>query len=87
MKRILVSTWLATTLVVATWPIMLRVQRRLWNKRGLAVAVMTLALLSALVVGVAPPFRHCDGHDFAIAAAAHRSNLRGAPTGFYRLYR
>ena len=35
----------ATTLVVATWPIMLRVQRRLWNKRGLAIAVMTLALL------------------------------------------
>ena len=28
----------ATTLVVATWPIMLRVQLRLWNNRGLAVA-------------------------------------------------
>src|SRR5712691_2085993 len=40
----------ATTLVVATWPIMLRVQLRLWNRRGLAVAVMTLALLFVFVV-------------------------------------
>jgi predicted PurR-regulated permease PerM len=40
----------ATTLVVATWPIMLRVQRQLWNKRGLAVAVMTLALVLIFVL-------------------------------------
>ena len=40
----------ATTLVVATWPIMLQAQRRLWNRRGLAVAVMTLALLFVFVV-------------------------------------
>jgi len=40
----------ATTLVVATWPVMLRVQHRLWNRRGLAVAIMTLALLLVFVV-------------------------------------
>jgi predicted PurR-regulated permease PerM len=40
----------ATTLVVATFPLMLRVQRRLWNSRRLAVAVMTLALLLVFVV-------------------------------------
>ncbi len=40
----------ATTLVVATWPIMVHVQRRLWNRRGLAVAVMTLAILVIFVV-------------------------------------
>jgi predicted PurR-regulated permease PerM len=40
----------ATTLVVATWPVMLRVQQGLWNIRGLAVAVMTLALLVVFVV-------------------------------------
>jgi predicted PurR-regulated permease PerM len=45
------ATIWAITLVVATWPIMLQVQRRLWNKRPLAVAVMTVALL---VVFVAP---------------------------------
>jgi predicted PurR-regulated permease PerM len=40
----------ATTLVVATWPIMLRVQTRLWNLRWLAVAVMTLVLLCVFVL-------------------------------------
>src|SRR5205807_4925666 len=40
----------ATTLVVATWPIMLQVQLRLWHKRGLAVAVMTIALLVIFVL-------------------------------------
>jgi predicted PurR-regulated permease PerM len=40
----------ATTLVVATWPIMLQVEKRLWHLRGLAVAVMTLALLFVFVV-------------------------------------
>jgi predicted PurR-regulated permease PerM len=40
----------ATTLVVATFPLMLRVQHQLWNSRGLAVAIMTLALLLIFVV-------------------------------------
>src|SRR5262252_8665310 len=40
----------ATTLVVATWPVMVRVQLRLWNNRRLAVAVMTVALLLIFVV-------------------------------------
>jgi predicted PurR-regulated permease PerM len=40
----------ATMVVVATWPIMERVQGRLWKKRGLAVAVMTL-LLTLMLMG------------------------------------
>jgi predicted PurR-regulated permease PerM len=40
----------ATTLVVATWPIMLTVQRRLWNRRWLAVTVMTIAILVIFVI-------------------------------------
>jgi predicted PurR-regulated permease PerM len=35
---------------VATWPAMLRVQARLWGRRGLAVTVMTLLLLLLFVV-------------------------------------
>jgi len=35
----------ATMLVVATWPVLLRLQAVLWNRRSLAVAVMTLILL------------------------------------------
>jgi predicted PurR-regulated permease PerM len=40
----------ATMVVVATWPLMLRVQHALGGRRPLAVAVMTLALLLLFVV-------------------------------------
>ena len=40
----------ATMIVVATWPLMIAAQARLWGKRALAVTVMTLALLLVLVV-------------------------------------
>ncbi|MCE2917022.1 MAG: AI-2E family transporter YdiK [Rubrivivax sp.] len=43
------AVW-ATMVVVATWPVMLRVQSRLWNRRGLAVTVMSLLLLLLFVV-------------------------------------
>jgi predicted PurR-regulated permease PerM len=43
------ATIWATTLVVATWPLMLRVQRQLWHRRWLAVVVMTVALLLVFV--------------------------------------
>ncbi|HME21692.1 MAG TPA: AI-2E family transporter YdiK [Acetobacteraceae bacterium] len=40
----------AVTLVIATWPLMLRVQHHTGNRRGPAVLVMTLALLLVLIV-------------------------------------
>ena len=40
----------ATMVVVATWPVMLRVQRQLGNRRAPAVMVMTLLVLLVLVV-------------------------------------
>jgi len=40
----------ATMVVVATWPVMLRIQSLLWGKRALAVAAMTFILLLLLVV-------------------------------------
>ena len=40
----------ATMIVVATWPMMRRVQNRLWGSRGLAVLVMTMGLLLVFVV-------------------------------------
>jgi predicted PurR-regulated permease PerM len=43
------ATIWAMTLVVATWPVMRRVQAALWNSRGMAVAVMTLAFLLIFV--------------------------------------
>ena len=35
----------AAMIVVTTWPLMLALQKRLWGRRGLAVTVMTFALL------------------------------------------
>lgn len=43
----------ATMVVVATWPVMRRVQGWLWGRRALAVTVMTLALLLLFVVPLA----------------------------------
>ena len=40
----------AAMLVIATWPIMLLLQRHLWGRRSLAVATMTLILLLLFVV-------------------------------------
>jgi predicted PurR-regulated permease PerM len=40
----------AATIVVATWPLMLSIQERLWGKRALAVAVMTVLLLCILII-------------------------------------
>jgi predicted PurR-regulated permease PerM len=40
----------AVTIVVATWPLMISIQSRLWGRRSLAVAVMTVVLLCVLVV-------------------------------------
>src|SRR2546423_5517196 len=40
----------AVTIVIATWPLMLRVESMLWGRRGLAVGAMTLLLLLGLIV-------------------------------------
>jgi predicted PurR-regulated permease PerM len=39
----------ASMIVIATWPLLLRLERRLWRRRWAAVTVMTLALLVAFV--------------------------------------
>jgi len=40
----------SVTIVTATWPLMVSIQSRLWGRRSLAVAVMTVVLLCLLVV-------------------------------------
>jgi len=57
---ILASSWIlrpfvtaflwATMLVISTWPVLLSLQARLWGRRGLATAAMTVALVLILVV-------------------------------------
>jgi predicted PurR-regulated permease PerM len=67
----------ATMVVVATWPLMLRVQTRLWNKRWLAVTAMTLALLLLFVVPLTVAIGTIVGNaerivDWARIATAYR---------------
>jgi len=54
----------ATMIVVATWPAFRAVEARLWGKRSLAVAIMTLAMLMIVVapvaVGVTTVVEHTD---------------------------
>ncbi len=40
----------ATTIVVATWPLLLRAQRRMGGRRGPATAVMTIFMLAVFIV-------------------------------------
>ena len=62
LKPFLLALLWATIIVVATWPLLLRVQSRLWNKRGLAVAVMIpasmLSLIAPLTLAVVMIVRH-----------------------------
>lgn len=46
----LVAIVWATLIAVATWPLMPSLERLLWGKRKLAVAVMTIGLLGVVMV-------------------------------------
>lgn len=50
MRPFLPAILWATTLVLATWPLMLWVQRRAGNRRSVAVIVMTLVIVLALIL-------------------------------------
>lgn len=50
LRPFLFSLAWAVMIVVATWPFMLLVQRRCWNKRWIAVVVMSIGLLLVLVL-------------------------------------
>ena len=50
MRPFLPAVLWAATLVLATWPLLLWVQRHVGNRRGVAVFVMTLAILLILII-------------------------------------
>ncbi len=52
----------ATMVVVASWPLMLQLERRLFDRRSLAVTVMTLLLLLLFVVPLALAIVTIVGH-------------------------
>ena len=53
LKPFLGATIWATFLAVATWPLMVRLQKGLWGKRSLSITVMTLGLLALVFVPLA----------------------------------
>ncbi len=78
----------ATMVVVATWPALLAVQRKLWNSRSLAAALMTVALLVVLIVPLAAAITTIVAHarefaGWAKAIAAFR--LSSPPAWLARL--
>ena len=50
LRPFIAATIWATMIVVTTWPILRTLQARLWDKRGLATTVMTVALLLVFVI-------------------------------------
>ena len=58
----------ATTIVVATWPLMLRLEAAFGGRRAPAIAVMTLALLAMLIVPLVVAIDAVLGHSDEIAA-------------------
>ena len=50
LRPFIAATIWATMLVVATWPVLLWFERRLWRRRSLAVVVMSLLMLLLFVV-------------------------------------
>jgi predicted PurR-regulated permease PerM len=80
LRPFIAPTIWATMIVVSSWPLMKWVQARLWNRRALAVTVMTLLILMLLVMplmlAVTTIVRHVD--DIA-AKASEWSKLVNAP--------
>ncbi|MDH4188912.1 MAG: AI-2E family transporter YdiK [Betaproteobacteria bacterium] len=78
----------ATMVAVATWPALRAVQARLWNRRALAVAVMTFALLVVLIVPVSWAITTIVGHGENIvswAKAIADFRVSSQPTWLARL--
>jgi predicted PurR-regulated permease PerM len=52
-RPFIAATIWATTIVVVTWPLMLRIEKRLWQSRWLAITVILLILLVVFLVPLA----------------------------------
>jgi predicted PurR-regulated permease PerM len=63
---ILATIW-ATTIVIATWPIMLKVEARLGKRRGLTVAAMVVVMLLAFVLPLGAAVESIVSHSDTIA--------------------
>ena len=55
LRPFLPATIWAVMIVIATWPEMRWVEQRLWGRRSLAVAVMTVGMLAIILVPTRSP--------------------------------
>jgi predicted PurR-regulated permease PerM len=69
----------ATTVVVATWPLLERLQARLGHRRAPAVAVMTVAMLMLLIVPLWAAVATVVGSVDQVTAIAERLATAGLP--------
>jgi predicted PurR-regulated permease PerM len=87
-RPFLPATLWATTIVVATWPLMIRMQKLLWGSRGLAVLAMTLIVLCLFVVpfwlAVTTVLAHADSL-VGLAKSAMTFRLPPAPSWVHSL--
>jgi predicted PurR-regulated permease PerM len=79
LRPFLPATLWATMIAVSTWPLMEAVQARLWNKRGLAVTVMTLVLLLVFLVPFALALAALASHADQIAERARSLAIAELP--------
>jgi predicted PurR-regulated permease PerM len=81
LRPFIAPTIWATMIVVSTWPMLQWLQRKLWNRRSLAVLVMALLILTLLVLplmlAIATIVRHVD--DIVAHAAILSGYVLSAP--------
>jgi predicted PurR-regulated permease PerM len=73
------ATIWAGMIVISTWSLMLGVQRRLWNRRWLAVLVMTVAALLVFVVPLALAVGTIVSNTDRIEGWVHSLTEKGVP--------
>jgi len=79
LRPFLAATIWATMLVVATWPLLETVEKRLGGRRGAAVGVMTLGMVFLLVLPLWLAFDTISGHTGDVSALAKRLAETGLP--------
>jgi len=79
LRPFLAATVWATMLVVATWPILISLEKRLGNRRAPAVAVMCLGMLLLLVIPMAAAIVTIAAHADDVRVLARKLAESGLP--------
>lgn len=69
----------AVTIVVATWPLLIGLQHRLWNRRWMATTVLIVAMLVIVVAPLTAAIATLIGHASDISDQVHSLGENGLP--------